>query len=293
MDKALYTVKQAAALTGVLETTLRVWERRYSVVTPVRSAGGYRLYDDRELAILRRMAKLVDGGVPASVAARSLATDAPEISDSSAQSPDSAIPGDLVTAAASLDAARLDAVLTDALASGPLDRVADSWLLPELGRLGDAWAAGTINIAHEHFVSAGVLRALGRLFDEAPPAEEARPVLVGLPEGARHELGLLTVATCLRRRGVRVVYLGADLPLADWTAAVASLLPRAVLVGVPLNSRVAQAQELVDRLSSETPPVAVWVGGGLADRVHGARVLPSSISDTVEELIDSLQAGAS
>ena len=62
----MYTVKQVAALTGVAEATLRVWERRYAVVSPSRTPGGYRLYDDSQVEALREMASLVDGGVPAS-----------------------------------------------------------------------------------------------------------------------------------------------------------------------------------------------------------------------------------
>ena len=68
-----YTVKQVAALTGVLETTLRVWERRYKVVEPSRSSSGYRQYDDEQVSVLRAMVALVSSGVPASTAAETVA----------------------------------------------------------------------------------------------------------------------------------------------------------------------------------------------------------------------------
>ena len=45
----MHTVKRAAELTGVPAATLRVWERRYGVVTPSRTEGGYRVYDDAAL----------------------------------------------------------------------------------------------------------------------------------------------------------------------------------------------------------------------------------------------------
>lgn len=300
----LYTVKQAAALTGVLETTLRVWERRYGVVTPVRSAGGYRLYDDEQLARLRRMASLVGEGVPASVAARSLApaggdpadgSVGPPASSGAVEAPGSAgspdrTPPDLVAAASSLDPARLDATLAAGLA-GPLDPALDGWLLPELKRLGDAWASGELSVAHEHFASAGVLRALGELVHDAPEAGAERPVLVGLPPGVRHELGLLAFAASLRRRGVRVVYLGADVPVPDWLVAASTLLPRAAVVGVPTGSRAPSAQAVVDALATVTPPVAVWVGGGNATRVHGAATLPESVAASAQEVATALGAG--
>ena len=42
----MYTIKQAAARTGVSVPTIRAWERRYGVVGPARTTAGYRLYDD-------------------------------------------------------------------------------------------------------------------------------------------------------------------------------------------------------------------------------------------------------
>jgi len=56
----VYSVKQVSALTGATEATLRVWERRYGVVEPARSAAGYRLYDDEQVAVLRAMVALVN-----------------------------------------------------------------------------------------------------------------------------------------------------------------------------------------------------------------------------------------
>lgn len=282
-----YTVKQVAALTGILETTLRVWERRYAVVSPTRSPGGYRLYDDADVARLREMAALVTGGVPASVAARSLAPPA-AAPDEAPSSLDSL---DLVAAAASLDATQLDTVLSDALALAPIEQLADAWLLPELTRLGRAWADREVSVAHEHFASAGVHRALGGLFGTEPSARAPGPVLVGLPPGAHHELGLLAFAACLRRLDVEVVYLGADVPVADWEAAARGLRPRAAVVGAPLSTRVPRAQEVVDRLNALTPPIAVWVGGGLAARVRRADELPDAVAAAARTVATALRAG--
>ena len=48
----MYTIKQAAARTGLSVPIIRVWERRYGVVQPGRTPAGYRLYDDEAIARL-------------------------------------------------------------------------------------------------------------------------------------------------------------------------------------------------------------------------------------------------
>src|SRR3954454_14021473 len=58
----MYTIKQASQLTGVSETSLRAWERRYGVVVPHRNDSGYRLYDEEALAAVSTMSRLVHDG---------------------------------------------------------------------------------------------------------------------------------------------------------------------------------------------------------------------------------------
>src|SRR4029077_17330070 len=56
----MYTIKQAAARTGVAVPTIRAWERRYGVVSPARTTAGYRLYDDDAVERLAAMRFLVE-----------------------------------------------------------------------------------------------------------------------------------------------------------------------------------------------------------------------------------------
>lgn len=70
----VYTVKHASALTGIPADTLRMWERRYGVVAPIRSEGGYRLYDDAAIARLTAMHALVGAGWSARRAAEQVAS---------------------------------------------------------------------------------------------------------------------------------------------------------------------------------------------------------------------------
>ncbi|MGZ6312029.1 MAG: MerR family transcriptional regulator, partial [Candidatus Limnocylindrales bacterium] len=68
----MYTIKEAAARTGLGAPLIRAWERRYGVVKPTRTPAGYRLYDERNIRILRTMRQLVDSGWTASEAARAI-----------------------------------------------------------------------------------------------------------------------------------------------------------------------------------------------------------------------------
>ena len=284
----MYTVKQVAALTGVAEATLRVWERRYDVVRPSRTPGGYRLYDDSQVGALREMASLVEAGVPASRAAEAV-RGLPGAGDS----PVSGRPGPeaLVAAAASLEPAQLDDVLRRAFAAGSFEEVADGWILPQLARIGDAWESGELSVAQEHFASAGLMRAISAEFDAAPAVTGGPTVLVGLPAGDRHQLALLTFATCLRRRGVNVVYLGSDIPVEEWVRAADGRRARAAVIGVTSERFVERAQAVVDQLAAVSPPLSVWVGGSHRTAVSGVHQLPDAVAEAASILHISLASG--
>ncbi|AQP46619.1 hypothetical protein BW730_02795 [Tessaracoccus aquimaris] len=295
----MFTIKQVAGLTGVSEAVLRAWESRYGVVTPERSAGRYRLYSDAQIAVLREMAALVEAGMPPSRAAAVLMSASHPVGAAGARttSPGAAEGGAhgegaaLIRAAANLDPAQLDA----AIAAGEprqFEAFADHWLPGRLRELGDAWAAGEVGVAGEHFASAGLMRAIAASFDDAGPAVIPGRVLVGLPPGSRHEVMLFAFASCLKRAGVDVVYLGADVPAVDWERAAGEHRARAAVIAVTsYRPRSGSAQAVVDRLAALVPPVGIWIGGSRRSDVTGGRPLPDAPSEAAALVARSLRAG--
>jgi DNA-binding transcriptional MerR regulator len=82
----MYTIKQAAARSGVSVPLLRAWERRYGIVEPARTAAGYRLYDDDALGRIRTMRRLVDAGwTPSTAAGAILSGEAIDLPDAAAE----------------------------------------------------------------------------------------------------------------------------------------------------------------------------------------------------------------
>ncbi len=277
---ARYSIGDVAELTGVAASTLRAWETRYAVVTPSRTASDYRSYGDGDVEVFRRMRVLVDSGVPARRAARmagdpaSVATQTTDVTEALAGS----LLGDhetLTRIAARFDPVALQRTLDEAFSLASVESVVDGWLMPSLTRLGAAWEAGELDVAAEHFVTAAVMRRLAALF-EATGSHGPR-VLVGLPPKCRHELPLLAFAVCLRRAGVDVIYLGADMPLESWRAVVRASAPRAAVISAGHSRDVEAATATTEILRSNRVPV-VYVGGHAATDIPGGTPLPPRLS---------------
>jgi DNA-binding transcriptional MerR regulator/methylmalonyl-CoA mutase cobalamin-binding subunit len=304
----MYTIKRASEMVGVPVATLRAWQRRYGVVNPGRSVSGYRLYGADDIAVLRRMQALVASGwSPREAAAAAAAaegdletelTDLPRDEPRRSRSAQRAgtAPLDLVAAAAALDPAAITRLLDDHFATGSFEQVVDGWLLPELERLGQAWADGAVSVAGEHLAAAAVQRRLSAAFDAAALDSGRSPLLLtGLPPGCRHELGILAFATAARRQGLAVVYLGPDLPLRDWLTAADRHQPDAVVIAVPTLSDVVPALEIVEGLAGRHE--LIGIGGRHQDAVlqrvgrlgsRSAVPLGQSIAGAASQLRDRL-----
>ncbi|HEX6249697.1 MAG TPA: MerR family transcriptional regulator [Nocardioidaceae bacterium] len=291
----MFTIKQAAERTGTTPATLRAWEKRYGVGTSHRTESGYRLYDDRAIAALTAMRRLVDDGWTPASAAGAVGEAAPEVAGGSpeptratpAAPPGQELTDEFLEAAARVDAAGVDSVLDRAFASAPFETVTDTWLMPTLWALGEAWAEGRVDVAGEHTASHAVMRRLAHDFAAASPLARGPRVVVGLPAGSHHELGALAFATAARRSGLAVVYVGADLPLDSWLRAVRAFPTRAAVIAVPTADDRDAAARTAEALLRARPDLVVAAGGGHSqDLAPGVLSLPHSITAAVGVLRD-------
>ena len=287
----MYTIKQAAARSGVNVALLRAWERRYGIVSPSRSDSGYRLYDEEAIARLRAMRALVDEGWSARQAAERVGASSWEELGEIGSRPaadDERSPIDaFVEGAAAIDPARIERALDDMFSSGSFERVVEDRLYPALRALGDAWARGEIDVAGEHAASAAAVRRLSASFEAAGSGVAGDgPVLVGLPPGVRHEVAALAFATALRRAGLSVVYLGPDVPVASWVAAAARTEARAIAFGVVMEGDVNAANEVVRAVRDAHPELLIAVGGRRTAQVADGAILrlPERVAEAVEAM---------
>jgi DNA-binding transcriptional MerR regulator/methylmalonyl-CoA mutase cobalamin-binding subunit len=316
----VYTIKQAASRARVAVPTLRAWERRYGVVTPARTASGYRLYDEAAIARLAAMRRLVDAGWQPSQAATAILEGGPSVAPEdgsvalapagpsrpsgpsqigasvgsrvSAPSVSDDLAQRLVAAAAALDEEAISSLLDDLFARGSFEHVATDFLFPALAALGEAWAAGEVSVAGEHLASNAVLRRLGAALEAAGRGDETGPrAVVGLPPGARHELGALAFAVALRRAGLPVAYLGPDLPADDWVRATTGAA--AAIIAVPTGRDRRAAAQVVRRLREANPGLVIGLGGHAAADIPNAPEairLPQAIAESARTLVGLVRA---
>jgi DNA-binding transcriptional MerR regulator/methylmalonyl-CoA mutase cobalamin-binding subunit len=290
MGEARYRIGTVARLSGLSTHAIRVWERRYSALSPDRSQGGARLYSDDDVARLKLLKRVVDSGHPIGQVVGLASAELERLVGGSVveephASPETGEPllDELLGAVQRFDALRAEQLLERARARLSTRTLLREVLSPLLTRIGDAWASGRLCAASEH-VATVIIRdhagALLRQFRRDPGAEA---LIVTTPAGELHELGALIAAVTAATLGFGVVYLGPNLPASEIAAAARGSASKIVALSVVSLAPKLAARE-IELLAAELPDgVSIVLGGSKGNEVAEQLELPLTVLHDLDE----------
>ncbi len=285
-----HRIHRVAKLTGLSKDVIRVWERRYGLVTPSRSSNRYREYSDPEVALLRFVkAQMEQGATIGALAAEgrdSLGARMQVATQISAeeQQPHDRLLDELMGSLDPLDKAGFERRLNGAVAVIPFEEAVQRILLPLQRRVGELWHQGQLNIAVEHYVTKLIQQKMFSVMSQLPVNEFGPSVVIGCPEGESHEIGAQAVAYIAATRGCHVYYLGPNLPSSDLLAFCDRVKPDLVLLSITEAKSDAEARDQLKELEVVSAYWPVAVGG------QGARAIGDLLRDTKIDLLDDLTA---
>jgi methanogenic corrinoid protein MtbC1 len=272
--------------TGLSAEILRVWERRYGVVTPARTQTGRRLYSDAEIERLHLVHRATLGGrsiglvaaLPTAALAKLVRQDAEaELARPTSHGIGRTAAGDQAAAgfvAGSLraveqfDAAALGAVLERAcLALAAMDFL-EHVVTPLLQQVGIRWREGTLRPVHGHLTATVTRRVLERMMVAVPPP--APKLLAATVTGQVHELGAMIAAAAAAAEGWSVTWIGPNLPAGDIAEAAVQLRVDAVGLSLVHPAGDPAVNEELRRLRSLLPHSMELIVGGAATSGYSA-----------------------
>ena len=247
MDKSgsaspLYNIGVVTRVTGVSIATLHAWERRYGFPEVARTAGGHRLYSEKDIARLRWVKSQVDSGLTVSravIAARALEADGrlflPVESEAVSRSEPSpsvspSLRKSLLDALTHNNLPRADQLMGEKLAFYSPEDLTLNIIGPALNAIGEAWEQGHITVATEHLASNYLRHRLLMWMVAGPTPRSGDPIVLACAPGEWHEGSLLMLGVLLRRQGWPVAYLGQNVPFHDLAEFIEDIHPRAVVL---------------------------------------------------------------
>ncbi|PJF34679.1 MAG: MerR family transcriptional regulator [Candidatus Thermofonsia Clade 1 bacterium] len=274
-DEPIYNMKAVEQQTGISAATLRAWERRYLLIEPKRTPSGYRLYSDRDIALLRWVRQQMNEGLTISRVVAMLEAarqngeaiyvepqDPVALARQTPQPPSDFVQP-LVQALISLDTERADEVIEQTFALYTMPTVYVEVIAPALIEIGELWHRGEISISIEHFATTYLRGRLLSLLQAYLHRTDMPMIIVGCAPGERHEIGALIFAVMLRQQGFNAIYLGQDVPVDDIVQT--ALQERAAMVCLSANNQASalalrEVQPLLERSGHPNPPLFGYGG---------------------------------
>lgn len=276
-----FNLKAVLKETGLAADTLRAWERRYRLPMPQRTQGGHRLYSQYDIETIKWLAKRQAEGLSISRAVdlwnENLASGADPLADSAGQTfATLTISSTINTNLDSLRAKWIQAcmefnepaaeqVLNQAFSIFPIEVVCMDILQKGISEIGSLWYRNEVSVQQEHFASALAMRRLDALLNATPSPMQNKTVLVGCPSDEWHTFTPLLLSLLLRRRGLNIIYLGANVPADRFAETVKDVKADLVVLVAQQLISAATLQQTALILSSKKIPVAF---GGRIFNIH-------------------------
>lgn len=264
-----FTIKDLENLSGIKAHTIRIWEQRYNFLKPQRTETNIRLYSNEELRKLLNIALLNKYGFKISHIDR---MNANEINDkilslASVEAQQERIVNELIGHMVYLNLEAFEAVLDNYILAKGIEKSITQIIFPFLERIGILWLTNHINPAQEHLVT-NIIRQ--KLIVGIESTHSHLPLnktaLLFLPEGEYHELGLLFMYYLLKSRGVKIYYLGANIPFKDMAYVVNVKQPDLLYTHLTSVTHHFNLEKMLLQLSHEMPDIPVVISGQLVQQ---------------------------
>ena len=259
-----FTIRDLENLSGIKAHTIRIWEQRYSFLRPKRTETNIRYYSNEELKIILNVALLNKYGFKISQIDRMTESELKQkvLGLNSADAVQDRVINELIQAMIDLNMDQFEQSLDGFIFTWGIDKTITQIIFPFLERVGILWMTGHIVPAQEHLVSNIIRQKLIVGIDSTVSHLRVnKSILLFLPEGEHHELGLLYMYYLLKVRGVRALYLGADVPFKDLEFVARLKKPDFVYTHLTTRPRYFNLEKYLDRFTAQLPATQLVISG--------------------------------
>ncbi len=294
-----FNLKVVLKETGIAADTLRAWERRYGLPLPQRSAGGHRLYSQRDIETIKWLIRRQTEGLSIS---RAVDLWKEQIASGADPLAGSVQPGILPASSANLETLRRDwlaacfkfdtiaaeQILNQAFAVHSVEIICTEVMMRGLYEVGELWHQGTCTIQQEHFASEIAMRRLEALVSGSPAPTRSETILVACPSEEWHTFPSLVITLFLRRRGWNVTFLGAMVPTERMEETIRAVDPKLVILSAQTLVTAVSLREMARSLKERVPSA---FGGRVFNHISGlaSRIPAHFLGNTIESAIPTIE----
>lgn len=274
-----FTIKDLENLSGIKAHTIRIWEQRYSFLKPQRTATNIRYYSNHELKMLLNISLLNKYGYKISHIDRMSNEELREktILLTNPAAEQERIVNELIQHMVDMEMEQFEDVLDQYIRTKGIEKTITYIIFPFLERIGILWLTDHINPAQEHLTTNIIRQKLIVGINGINTILSLKTkMLLFLPENEHHEIGLLFLQYMLKSRGVKVIYLGANVPVKDLEYIVEIKKPDFIYTHLTTVMKEFNFDKFINNLKNRFPEQKVLISGLLAQTFE-KKTVPANI----------------
>lgn len=216
--KNVFSIKDLENLSGIKAHTIRIWEKRYNILEPMRTDTNIRVYDMHNLQKLLNICTLHSFGYKISTISKMPQEQYPVLVREimSNKSLTNHVLNNFKLAMMNFNQAQFLTTYNALLKEKTFKEIFYEFFMPLLTEIGYLWQTSTITPAHEHFISYLIKQKLASNTEklETPQSfKDERTYVLFLPQNEIHEIGLMFLNYELMLNGYKTVFLGESVPI--------------------------------------------------------------------------------
>ena len=295
--KNQFSIKDLENLTGIKAHTIRIWEKRYSLLEPKRTSTNIRYYDLESFQKLLNVSYLNNNGFKISKIAEIDELEIPKLVRELAS--ESNIESHAINAF-KLSMLNFDQTLfyktySSLAKEKDFDSIFFDIFIPLLTEIGLLWQTDTITPAHEHFLTTLIRQKIlvnTENIQSKQNHESNKTFVLYLPENEIHELGLMFLNYKIASLGHQSIFLGQSVPLKglkDLQNYYDNITFVSYFTVKPEKEHIAQYIQDFDKLLLTKPSTEFWILGYMLNEIdinklpQGMRAF-KSIKSIIKEL---------
>lgn len=272
-----FTIRDIEYLSGVKAHTIRIWEQRYNFLSPRRSETNIRYYSGEELKTILNIALLNKYGFKISAIDKMSQAEIKEnihsLNDKEAET--DCLVTLLVHHMIDLDMEAFEQVLDKYTKTNGIGQAITVLVFAFLEKIGALWQTGHIHPAQEQLVSNVLRQKLMTAIEQHKESKSGQTILLFLPEGEHQELGLLYFNYRFKSKGIRTIYLGANVPHKDVEQILQNNKPDLIFIHLIAGSSVFHLEKFLRQVNSGFGAIPTIISG--YNTQHYKRKIPDSV----------------
>lgn len=288
-----YTIKDLENLSGIKAHTIRIWEQRYDFIKPQRSDTNIRYYSNDELKRLLNVALLNKHGYKIShidkMGDAKIRSAILDLENNHAV--EERIINEMIQCMITFDDIEFEKNLDSYILAEGLEQTISTIIFPFLNKVGILWTTSQIIPAQEHIVSNIIRQKIIVAINNVPKnVSYKKSCALFLPEGEYHELGILFISFLMKKRGVKVHYLGASVGFKDLKCFVDFKKPDFIYTHITSCHQKFSINHFVEEIQEILPQIKLFVSGPLIHRCCFEKNKKINFLPSLEKTIEFIES---